>query len=366
VACAQWTSKHEGGRCVIGYPVQRANITRPLYFLLVEASDHITGATGRSPSVTILKNSGDYAAPAGSIVEDGNGLYHVSAHPSDADTLGPLFLHATASGCDPRDDEFEVLPDLAASAIALASSSATTNAVTGRTIVTGALKLLAVVGAGETPSSEDINDGLVRLNEMIDSWGTERLLVPSLTRNVYSLNTASSYTIGAGGDFNQAWPHHLDHVGVIVNTSGFDMEFPLSALTDAQYARLPWKAQTNAWPTSFYYDHAYGSGLGTITLWPVPDGTQTVSLVIYSQAVLSQYPSIATAYAYPAGYAKALRYNLALELAPEYERQPSPLVMREAAMSKALIKRANVRITDLSLGLAFGATRSPYNIFTDS
>ncbi len=43
--------------------------------------------------------------------------------------------------------------------------------------INGALRLLGVLAEGETPSAETSQDALAALNQMIDSWNTERLSV---------------------------------------------------------------------------------------------------------------------------------------------------------------------------------------------
>jgi hypothetical protein len=91
------------------YQVPQSSTSRPLTFLMVQSSDHITGATGLSLTVTISKNGGTYAAPAGAISEIGNGLYKVAGNATDNGTLGPLWLHATATGADPSDTLYEVV-----------------------------------------------------------------------------------------------------------------------------------------------------------------------------------------------------------------------------------------------------------------
>jgi hypothetical protein len=92
----------------MGYPIDLNNTTEPLIFLMVDSTDHITGKTGASPTVTISKNGGVFASPAGAITEVGNGFYQVAANATDANTLGPLALHATAAGCDPTDEVYDI------------------------------------------------------------------------------------------------------------------------------------------------------------------------------------------------------------------------------------------------------------------
>ena len=50
-----------------------------------------------------------------------------------------------------------------------------------------------------------------------------------------------------------------------------------------------------------------------------------------------------------AGYARALRTNLAVELAPEFGRQVDVLIVQQARESLADVKRANVAIVEIGL-----------------
>jgi hypothetical protein len=93
----------------MGYPIQQSQTAQPLLFLLVQTSDHITGLTGASPTVTISKNGSAFASPAGAVSEIGSGWYKVAGNATDSATLGPLALHATATGGDPVDDIFPVV-----------------------------------------------------------------------------------------------------------------------------------------------------------------------------------------------------------------------------------------------------------------
>jgi hypothetical protein len=96
----------------MGYQVPLGNTTVPLEFLLVSSSDHVSGATGKTPTVRLSKAGQPFAAPLGAVTQksaaQAPGVYMVAANADDADTEGPLLLHATAAGCDPCDVEFDV------------------------------------------------------------------------------------------------------------------------------------------------------------------------------------------------------------------------------------------------------------------
>lgn len=88
---------------------QLGNTAYPLLFQMVSSSDHISAATGLSLTVTISKNGGSFASPSGAVTEIANGWYQVAGNATDANTLGPLCLHATGAGADPTDSLFTVV-----------------------------------------------------------------------------------------------------------------------------------------------------------------------------------------------------------------------------------------------------------------
>jgi hypothetical protein len=91
------------------YLLKQSQTARPLLFLLVSSTDHTTPATGKTPTVTLSKNGAAFASPAGAVSEVGSGWYQVAGNATDAGTLGPLLLHATATGADATDVFYEVV-----------------------------------------------------------------------------------------------------------------------------------------------------------------------------------------------------------------------------------------------------------------
>lgn len=89
--------------------IKQSSTSHVLVFLLVDDTDHITGVTGLSPTVTLSKAGGAFASPAGAVTEIANGWYQVAGNATDTNTLGPLILHATGTGADPVDMLYEVV-----------------------------------------------------------------------------------------------------------------------------------------------------------------------------------------------------------------------------------------------------------------
>lgn len=78
-------------------------------FLMVDSSDHITGKSSVTVTVTLSKNGGSFASASGSVSELANGWYYISLDSTDTNTQGELAYHCTASGADPTDFSDQVV-----------------------------------------------------------------------------------------------------------------------------------------------------------------------------------------------------------------------------------------------------------------
>jgi len=72
-------------------------------FLMVDSTDHVTGKTGLTVTLTLSKAGGAFAAAGGAVTEVSSGWYKVALNTTDTNTLGDLAYHATATNADPTD-----------------------------------------------------------------------------------------------------------------------------------------------------------------------------------------------------------------------------------------------------------------------
>src|SRR4029077_10405761 len=87
----------------MSYDIQQSTAGTPLLFLLMLSSDHLSPATGKTPTVTISKNGGAFASPAGAVSEISGGWYKFADNATDTNTLGPLAIHVTEASSDNSD-----------------------------------------------------------------------------------------------------------------------------------------------------------------------------------------------------------------------------------------------------------------------
>jgi hypothetical protein len=232
--------------------------------------------------------------------------------------------------------------------------------VNAQTLITRALYDLGVNSLGTGPDAFQGTDGLARLNVLVDSWATQTRISSFVSRNVFSLtSTVGSYTLGPGGAFNTPIvPVTLEGAGIIFNSSSPGVERPRGVLTSDAYQAIPIKSLTSTYFTDVYYQRTYTAGLGLITLWPMPIDA-TTQITLYWRDLLAGFADLTTLYTLPNGYERALEYNLAVELIPEYEVPDATSVKVYARATDSLrnVKRAFTPLVDLPIDPALTSNR---------
>jgi hypothetical protein len=351
----------------MGYAIAQSSsdAANDLKFLLVLASDHITGATGKTPTVTILKTgASSFITPAGAVTEIGSGLYKVAGNQLDSNTLGPLLLHATAAACDPRDDTFAVVNYTPAAVHPLSPPTlATFGTTTALNLITGAFQDIGALAEGEPLSAAMGQDGLRRVNNMIALWALQPGTMLTNKREVFALTANKvSYSIGPTGDFDTVRPIYLTGAGLLLGGLSVPVEIPLGLLTEGAYQNLRMKTQPSTQPMAVYYNAS--QPFGDVRPWPVPTITLN-SLVLYSDEAVSGFADLTTQYTFAPGYTEAIEYNLAKRLSTPYGRELPADVREFAAVALAWVKTANTKIVDMQIDAALiWGTRAPYNILS--
>ena len=232
-------------------------------------------------------------------------------------------------------------------------------ATTANDQINGALRLLGVLAEGETPSAATSQDALVALNQMIDSWSTERLAVFSTQDQIFSWPpSAISRTLGPTGDFVGQRPILIDDSTYFRDASS-GISYGLKLINQQQYNGIAVKTVTSTYPQVMWVNMEYPNI--TMTVYPVP--TKVLEFHIVSVNPLTAPANLATVLAFPPGYLRAFRYCLACEVAPEFGVEPSPTVMRVAMTSKRNLKRINNPDDIMAIPYSLIATRQRFNIF---
>jgi hypothetical protein len=225
--------------------------------------------------------------------------------------------------------------------------------------INGALRLIGQLAEAETPSAATAEDALATMNQMIDSWNTERLSVFSTQDQVFSWTPGFiTRTLGPTGDFVGNRPILIDD-STYFRDPASGISFGIKLINQQQYNGIAVKTVTSTYPQVMFVNMTYPNI--TMTVYPVP--TKVLEWHIISVQELTTPALISTPLAFPPGYLRAFKYNLACELAPEFGVEPSPTVQRVAMTSKRNLKRINNPDDIMSLPYSIVATRQRFNIF---
>lgn len=209
-------------------------------------------------------------------------------------------------------------------------------------LIKRSLRLLGVYSIAEEPSAEEAQDALAALNALMDSLANSSLLVHARSNDAVAFAAGvASKTIGPTGAVVTDRPVEVLSESYIAY-GGTD--YPLDLFTLDQYNSVADKTATGL-PLGLYVQASYPNI--TATLWPVPD--QAATLQLWSNKQITAFPALTTTVSLPPGYARMLAFMLAEDIAPEYQREPTPTIMRMAASARRALKRTNTEVPMLDM-----------------
>lgn len=230
---------------------------------------------------------------------------------------------------------------------------------TASEIINGSLRLIGMLAEGETPSAGTADDALVAMRQMIESWNTERLSVYSTQDQVFTWPTSAiSRTLGPTGDFVGNRPVLLDDSTYFRDpTTG--VSYGIKIINQQQYDGIAVKTVTSTYPQVIWLNMTYPD----IEMYVYPVPLRALEWHFISVEELTQPATLSTTLAFPPGYLRAFRYNLACEMAPEFGVEPSPQVKRIAMSAKRNLKRINKPDDVMALPYSIVGTRQRFNVY---
>ena len=223
-----------------------------------------------------------------------------------------------------------------------------------------ALRLLGVLAEGETSSAEVSQDSLTALDQMIDSWNTERLSVFSTQDQMFTWPAGQiNRTLGPTGNFVGNRPVLLDDA-TYSRDPGTNVSYGIKFINQQQYNGIAVKTVTSTYPQVIFVNMTYPD----VDMYIYPRPTRDLEWHFISVQQLTTPATLATNILFPPGYLRAFVYNLAMEIAPEFGVEPSPQVRRIAMTSKRNIKRINNPDDVMSMPYAIVSSRQRFNIFS--
>lgn len=229
---------------------------------------------------------------------------------------------------------------------------------TAQDIINRSLRLILQLDSGSSASSNESDDALVALNAMLDSWRNERLMVYSMQEETLTMvANQQSYNIGPSGtDLVTTRPIEIEAAYILYQ----NISYPVRVIDEERWALLPAKLTTSTWPSHINY--LPGVPNGTIRCYPEPNAAS--SLILVTRVPLTSF-SLGDSVTLPPGWERAMAANLAVELAPEYNTEPSPTVLQMARDAKAWIRKANGRPILLSQELSLLTSQPKAHIISD-
>lgn len=226
--------------------------------------------------------------------------------------------------------------------------------------INGALRLLGVLAEGETPSAETSQDGLSALNQMIDSWSTERLAVYATQDQVLTWPAGQSKrTLGPTGNLVGSRPIAVEDSTYFRDpTTG--VSYGLKLINQQQYNGIAVKTVTSTYPQVMFVNMT----LPDIELYVYPVPLRDLEFHFVSVEPLTAPANLATTLAFPPGYLRAFRYCLACEMAPEFGVEPTLQVQRVAMASKRNLKRVNNPDDVMAIPYSITGTRQRFNVYS--
>lgn len=200
-------------------------------------------------------------------------------------------------------------------------------ATTAQTLIDQALTLLRVKSPDTSVSNAEYADALIVLNNMLDSWANDSDLLTSLTRYEFTPTGANPQTIGATGTHATTRPLKVVSAYYYSGSVG---RVPVQVVP---FPKLLEMGQRTFSDTSSVAALAYRPIQANGELWMLPALNAGTVGVVY-RAPLYTFALISTSQTLAPGHDRAIIYNLAVDLAPQYQVSPGEDVLRIATESK--------------------------------
>ena len=197
----------------------------------------------------------------------------------------------------------------------MATSGSVDYSLNRNALIKESLQLVAAISEGIDPNTTQYEDASRALNIMVKAWQAYGL-------NLWTIETASidlaastaSYTLGPSGTSGLT-ERPLKVVEVYITDSDSDDTW-LQPLSRQEYIRIVNKDQTGT-PTQWYYDPQLTNG--TLSVWPAPDSTSSAyTLKVVYQSSIEDMDSSTDDFDFPQEWYEAIKYGLAVRLAPVY------------------------------------------------
>ena len=153
----------------------KQSATANVMVFMSDSTDHITGKTGLTLTVTLSKDGAAFASITPTVTERGTGWYNVALGTGDIDTTGDLIVRATATGADPGERTLNVVANVEADTYGIASNGTYGNAALNTKLGAPAASVSADIAAVKTDTGNNysiVNNGTYGNSALNTAIGT--------------------------------------------------------------------------------------------------------------------------------------------------------------------------------------------------
>lgn len=208
-------------------------------------------------------------------------------------------------------------------------------------IVNGALTQIGRLGAGRTAGTVESTVAFGFLQRMMTRWGLERKYIFQVLSTLYSINgNVQPGTLGTAGTLGATRPVYIESANVVLTIGTETDRRPLEIINAKKWAEVEAQTDTSVRPRVLYCDYAFPAA--QVNLNPLPKVSMGLELFTWQQ--LQAFASLTDTFAMPQGYDSALIDALAIEIAPQFNKQVTKDMQALAAQSLAAIQSKNIML----------------------
>jgi hypothetical protein len=207
------------------------------------------------------------------------------------------------------------------------TSNVTTFNLTSDQLATAAMRKLAVLGDGQSPSTTQLANGTQALNVMLKTFTAKGMPLWVMSEYDLTLTAINSYTFSAAT--NIPAPIKVTQA-ILIDETGVT-SIPLNIRTHYDFNLLP-ITDTTGTPTNYWYEPLNQTGV--LHVWPTPDTysiSNRVIRLVYQRPHFDMVSGTDTL-DFPQWWMEAVIYGLAYRLSPEFgiPLQDRQLIAKEA------------------------------------
>ena len=230
-------------------------------------------------------------------------------------------------------------------------------------LISRALRLVGALSAGETANANDSLDALDDVNDMLDQWSLEDLMIYYDKVTTLPLVAGQiQYSIGPTGT-DLATVRPIEILSANYRDSQ-NLDCGVAVVSMEDYQMIVQKTTPNTIPNTIAYQPTNPDG--TLFVWPPPQAGYSLRLL--TNNLFSRVADLSDDVPLPIGYNECFLYGLAERLCIQYGREEMLAVISERSrIAKMNVKRKNTKKTTMTIDPSFLPRRSgAYNIYSDT